>query len=124
MLHVDDKKLGNIPDGGGWRYIGRRQGDRNRSATPGKGRYQHHHLKMGHAFVHTVIDDYSRIAYAEVHDDETALTATAVLRDAIGSSSSLGVVVVISAMGPCGWRLDGDRGMDEDEPAAAAGQDR
>ena len=38
---------------------------------------------MGHAFVHTVIDDHSRVAYAEVHDDETAATATAVLRRAV-----------------------------------------
>ena len=34
MLHVDVKKLGNIPDGGGWRYVGRRQGEKNRAATP------------------------------------------------------------------------------------------
>ncbi len=33
MLHVDVKKLGNIPDGGGWRYVGRAQGERNRAAT-------------------------------------------------------------------------------------------
>ena len=38
---------------------------------------------MGHAFVHTVIDDHSRVAYAEVHDDETAATAVAVLRRAV-----------------------------------------
>ena len=34
LLHVDVKKLGNIPDGGGWRYVGRAQGDKNRAATP------------------------------------------------------------------------------------------
>src|SRR3954447_16168802 len=33
LIHVDVKKLGNIPDGGGWRYLGRSQGDRNRQAT-------------------------------------------------------------------------------------------
>ena len=36
MLHVDVKKLGNIPDGGGWRFVGRRQGGRNRAATAGQ----------------------------------------------------------------------------------------
>jgi len=41
-----------------------------------------HNPKMGYAFVHTVIDDHSRVAYAEVHDDETAMTATGVLRRA------------------------------------------
>ncbi len=34
MLHVDVKKLGNIPHGGGWRYLGCRQGSRNRAAMP------------------------------------------------------------------------------------------
>jgi hypothetical protein len=38
LLHVDVKKLGDIPDGGGWRYVGRTQGKRNRAATPGKAR--------------------------------------------------------------------------------------
>lgn len=41
LVHVDVKKLGNIPDGGGWRYVGRRQGERNRAATPGKPRSRH-----------------------------------------------------------------------------------
>lgn len=33
LLHVDVKKLGKVPDGGGWRYVGRPQGQKNRSAT-------------------------------------------------------------------------------------------
>jgi hypothetical protein len=41
MIHVDVKKLGNIPDGGGWRYVGRRQGGKNRAKTPGKPRNKH-----------------------------------------------------------------------------------
>ena len=83
MLHVDVKKFGNIPDGGGWRFVGRSQGDRNRAATPDKPKNKHHNPKTGHAFVHPVIDDHSRVAYAEVHDDETAVTATGVLRRAV-----------------------------------------
>jgi len=35
LIHVDVTKFGNIPDGGGWRYVGRRQGYRNQAATPG-----------------------------------------------------------------------------------------
>jgi transposase InsO family protein len=93
MLHVDVKKLGNIPDGGGWRYVGRLQGGRNRAATPGKPRSVHHNPKMGTAFVHTVIDDHSRVAYAEIHDDETAATATAVLRNAVAWFAKRGVSV-------------------------------
>ena len=38
---------------------------------------------MGKAYVHTVIDDHSRVAYAEIHDDEAALTAAAVLVRAV-----------------------------------------
>ncbi|MBN9106547.1 MAG: IS481 family transposase [Propionibacteriaceae bacterium] len=93
LIHVDVKKLGNIPDGGGWRFVGRQQGDQNRAATPGKPRNDHHNPKMGHAFVHTVIDDYSRVAYAEVHDDETAPTAVAVLRGAVAWFAERGVTV-------------------------------
>src|SRR6478672_10615891 len=93
MIHVDVKKLGNIPDGGGWRYVGRQQGDRNRAATPDKGKNRYHDPKLGHAFVHTVIDDYSRVAYAEVHDDETATTAIGVLTRAVGWFAARGVTV-------------------------------
>ena len=45
LLHVDVKKLGNVPDGGGWRYLGRRQGRKNRAATAGKPRNQYRNPK-------------------------------------------------------------------------------
>lgn len=96
MIHVDVTKFGNIPDGGGWRYVGRQQGDRNRSATvarTGAPRSKSRGPIVGKAFVHTVIDDHSRVAYAEIHGDETAATATAVLRRAIGWFADRGVVV-------------------------------
>jgi transposase InsO family protein len=93
LIHVDVKKLGNIPDQGGWRYVGRQQGHRNRAATPGKPRSIHHGPKIGTAFVHTVIDDHSRVAYAEVHDDETAATAITVLRRAVAWFTARGVTV-------------------------------
>jgi len=93
LIHVDVKKLGNVPDGGGWRYVGRQQGLRNRAVTPGKPKNIHRGVKMGTAFVHTVIDDHSRVAYAEIHDDETAATATAVLRNAVAWFAERGVTV-------------------------------
>jgi transposase InsO family protein len=93
LLHVDVKKLGNIPGGGGWRYVGRAQGDKNRAATPGKPRNAYYNPKIGTAFVHTVIDDYSRVAYAEIHDDETAATATTVLRNAVSWFAARGITV-------------------------------
>ncbi len=46
------------------RYLGRSQGDKDRAGTPRKSRNDYHSPKMGHAFVHTVIDDYSRVGYA------------------------------------------------------------
>ena len=48
---------------------------------------------MGYALVHTVIDDHSRVAYAEIHDDETASTATAVPSRAIQWLADHGVTV-------------------------------
>jgi len=93
LIHVDVKKLGNIPDGGGWRTVGRQQGKRNRAATPDKPRNAHHNPKIGTAFVHTVIDDHSRVAYAEIHDDETAATAISVLRRAVSWFADRGVTV-------------------------------
>ncbi|MEV6134864.1 IS481 family transposase [Nocardia sp. NPDC051990] len=93
LIHVDVKKLGNIPDGGGWRYVGRRQGGKNCAATPGKPKNNQRGPKMGYAFVYTVIDDYSRVAYAEVHDDETAITAASVLERAVTWFAQRGTAV-------------------------------
>ena len=96
------KKLGNVPDGGGWRYVGRLQGRRNRSATPGHRVNVYYNAIVGKAFVHTVLDDHSRVAYAEVHDDETAATATAVLRRAVAWFAVRGILTerVLSDNGP------------------------
>ena len=93
MIHVDVKKLGNISDGGGWRFVGRPQGFRNRAATPDKPKNTRHNPRLGHAFVHTVIDDHSRVGYAEVHDDETAATAIGVLTRAVAWFAQRGVTV-------------------------------
>jgi transposase InsO family protein len=107
LLHVDVKKLGNIPDGGGWRFAGRAQGKRNRVATAPKGRGKGGAKNYGHALVHTVVDDHSRVAYAEIHDDELAATAVGVLRRANAWFRARGVVVeaVLSDNGPC-YRSD------------------
>jgi Integrase core domain/leucine-zipper of insertion element IS481 len=78
LIHVDVKKLGNIPDGGGWRFVGRAQGSKNRRGTEGVVRSRSYDPHLGYAFVHTVVDDHSRVAYAEIHNDETAQTAIAV----------------------------------------------
>jgi transposase InsO family protein len=93
LIHVDVKKLGNIPDGGGWRFVGRAQGKLNKALTPGKPRSKWRNPLMRHAFVHTVIDDHSRVAYAEIHDDETAATAVGVLVRAVAWYAARGITV-------------------------------
>ena len=96
LLHVDVTKFGNIPDGGGWRYVGKQQGNRNRSATvtrTGSPRSATRGPLLGTCFVHTVIDDHSRVAYAEICTDETAATAIAVLQRAVAWFADRGVAV-------------------------------
>ncbi len=96
MIHVDVTKFGNIPDGGGWRYVGRQQGNRNRSATverTGTPRSATREPLMGRAYVHTVIDDHSRVAYAEICADEKAATAIGVLRRAVEWFADRGVTI-------------------------------
>ena len=106
MLHMDVKKLGRVPDGGGWRYVGRQQGGKNRSATvgrTGKPRNKWHNPLIGRCYLHTVIDDHSRVAYVEAHDDETKETAAAVLRNAVAWFAERDVVVqrVLTDNGGC-----------------------
>jgi len=95
MLHVDVTKYGNVPDGGGWRYLGRAQGRRHREATATRtgARSKTYEPRVGTAFVHTVIDDHSRVAYAEIHADEKAATAIGVLRNAVAWFTDRGVTV-------------------------------
>ena len=96
LIHVDVTKFGNIPDGGGWRYVGKQQGHLNRASTvarTGAARSKHRGPLLGTAFVHTVVDDCSRVAYAEICSDETAQTAIAVLQRAVAWFAEHGVTV-------------------------------
>jgi transposase InsO family protein len=79
LVHLDIKKLGNIPDGGGWRVVGRAQGSRNSQAhrDPGRPRKVGGRANLGYCYVHSAVDGYSRLAYCEALDDETAATALA-----------------------------------------------
>ena len=110
LIHVDVTKFGRIPDGGGHRYVGRQQGDRNKRATAGLPKGRDYKPRTGKAFLHTVIDDHSRVAYAEIHQDEKADTAALVLRNATAWFATRGVIVerVLSDNGACyrsfAWR--------------------
>jgi transposase InsO family protein len=78
LVHIDIKKLGNVPDGGGWNKLGRARGIRNSAAhrDPTRPRTTGR-PNLGYCYVHSAIDAYSRLAYSEALDDETAATALA-----------------------------------------------
>ena len=107
LLHMDVKKLGRVPDGGGWRYVGREEGWRNRAATATATplpRSKHGKPLIGTCYLHTVIDDHSRVAYVEAHDDETQPDRRRrVLRNAVAWFADRGVTVqrVLTDNGGC-----------------------
>lgn len=72
LVHVDVKKLGRIPIGGGWRMHDRGTDAARASKRTGPGTG-----KVGYTYLHTTIDDHSRLAYTETLDDEKAVTAAA-----------------------------------------------
>lgn len=80
LVHVDVKKLGRIPDGGGWRVHGR-------------GLRPHRHRGLGFDYVHAAVDDHSRLAYAEILPDEKGTTCAAFLLRAAAWFAAQGVTV-------------------------------
>jgi transposase InsO family protein len=89
LIHVDVKKLGRITGGAGHRVHGGPQHYSGRS-TDAAGRLRG---KAGWEFVHIAVDDYSRLAYAEVLPDEKAATATGFLRRALRFFARYGIQV-------------------------------
>lgn len=84
LVHLDVKKLGRIPDGGGKRFDpGFRETGAGRQASRG----------LGHDFVHVAVDDHSRYAYAEALPDERADTTAAFLERTLATFQALGVRV-------------------------------
>ncbi|MGY1620220.1 helix-turn-helix domain-containing protein [Geodermatophilus sp. SYSU D00691] len=79
LLHVDVKKLGRVPDGGGWRVHGRCEKVRGRG--------------NGWDYVHVAIDDHTRLAYAEVLPDERAGTCAGFLTRAAAWFADHGVTI-------------------------------
>jgi transposase InsO family protein len=104
LVHIDVKKLGNIPAGGGHRFVGRAAGGRHSNADRSSGRVSRHRNPLrGHAFIHAAVDDHSRLAYAEIHDDETRETASAFLIRAAAWFAVRGITVqrVLTDNGAC-----------------------
>ncbi|MBH5338693.1 IS481 family transposase [Streptomyces pactum] len=77
-VHIDVKKLGRIPNGGGHKTLGRQAGRATRSA-------------MGFDHVHSAIDDHSRLAYSEIHPDEKVATCAGFLTRAAAFFHSHGI---------------------------------
>ena len=104
LVHVDIKKQGRIPDGGGWRVHGRGSAaDRTsgvardraaRSGAPGS---------RGYRYLHHAVDDQSRVAYSEILDDERKETAAGFWKRANAFFADLGVNVtaVMTDNGAC-----------------------
>ena len=67
LVHVDVKKIGKIPDGGGWKAHGRQMG-----STGAQKR-----ARIGYDYVHSMVDDHSRLAYSEILPDEKGPTCAA-----------------------------------------------
>ena len=94
LVHLDIKKLGRIPQGGGWRVHGR-------AARPSTHRTRR--AAIGYAYVHSAVDGYSRLAYSEVLTDEQGPTAAAFWHRAQAYFASLGISVerVLTDNGSC-----------------------
>jgi transposase InsO family protein len=74
MVHLDVKKVGRIPDGGGWRVHGRNS-DQHKAADRAKTAG----AKAGYVYLHSIVDGFSRLAYTEPLADEKGQTAAAFL---------------------------------------------
>ena len=92
LVHVDVKKLGRIPDGGGHKIHGRAVGKKIKGAA-----------RPGYAFLHNAVDDHSRVAYSEICADEKKETAAAFWRRAEAFFTGLGITVkrVLTDNGSC-----------------------
>jgi transposase InsO family protein len=82
LVHVDIKKLGRIPPGGGWRVNGR---------VSERGRW--HRTKVGYAYVHSAVDAHTRLAYSEVLADELGVTCAAFWTRAAAFFAGHGITV-------------------------------
>jgi transposase InsO family protein len=78
---MDVKKLGRIPDGGGWRALGR-------AATSD---HKHKKTPVGYDHVHSLVDDCSRLAYSEILPDEKGPTCAGFLARAIDYFAAHGI---------------------------------
>lgn len=93
LIHVDVKKLGRIPDGGGWRAWGKEMGST----------YARRKARPGYDFIHSAVDDHSRLAYTEIHPDEQADTCAGFLTRAAAWFATTGIAAINQVMTDNHW---------------------
>jgi transposase InsO family protein len=100
LVHMDVKKVGRIHDGGGWKAHGRAMG-----STGAKKR-----AKIGFDYIHSVVDDHSRLAYSEVLNDERGTTCAAFLLRAAAYFAARGITRIERVMtdNHFSYKLSGD----------------
>jgi transposase InsO family protein len=92
LVHMDVKKLGRIPDGGGWWAHGR-------GCAPDRERKRGN----GFDFVHSMVDDHSRLAYSEILPDEKGATCAEFLRRAAAYFQAHGITAIERVMTDNAW---------------------
>jgi transposase InsO family protein len=86
---MDVKKIGRIPDGGGWRVLGRRRSGPRQ--------------KVGYDYVHTLIDDHTRLAYSEILSDEKGETCAGFLTRGLAWFAARGIPHIERLMTDNAW---------------------
>ncbi|MGH8984522.1 MAG: IS481 family transposase [Acidimicrobiia bacterium] len=93
LVHMDVKKIGRVPDGGGWRAHGREIG---KTSAQKKAR-------IGYDYIHSVVDDHSRHAYSEILSDERGSTCAAFFARALERFHQAGIREVSAVMTDNHW---------------------
>ena len=93
LVHMDVKKIGRIPAGGGWRAHGRTAGSTSRDRA----------TRVGYDYVHSLVDDHSRRAYSEVLPDERGATCAGFLDRALAYFAAHGIARVERLMTDNAW---------------------
>jgi transposase InsO family protein len=93
LVHMDVKKIGRIPDGGGWRAHGRGAGSIQRDRS----------TKVGFDYVHSLVDDHSRLAYSEILPEEKGTTCAGFLARAIDHFAGHGITRIERLMTDNAW---------------------
>lgn len=88
LVHMDVKKVGRIHDGGGWKAHGREHGQTGAQKR----------ARIGFDFVHSLVDDHSRLAYSEILTDEKGLTCAGFLRRAAAYFATHGITRIERVM--------------------------